>query len=63
MAEDGRRLGLPDLLTQLAEDGRRFSLPDFLMRLAEYGSKLSVFAFTSGLIYQLVELYGFLFFT
>ena len=61
MAEDGRRFGLPDLLTQLAEDGRRFSLPDSLMRLAEYGSKLSVFAFTSELIYDLVELCGFLF--
>jgi hypothetical protein len=45
----------------LAEDGRRFSLPDFLTRLAEYGSKLSVLAFTSELLYELVELYGFLF--
>ena len=33
----------------------------YLTRLAEYGSKLSVFAFTSELIYEPVELYGFLF--
>ena len=61
LAEYGRRLSLPDFLTRLAEYGRRFSLPDFLTWLAEYGSKLSVFAFTSGLIYQLIELCGFLF--